>query len=162
MKHTIFIAVLSFLWTSCAMAESSQREILIDQVEATYVQATMFTPESPLVENFLASAKTVNPDVSNDTWLKVRTETADALSKVMTARGGVMDALFRKSLEPMSDDELRRLAELFQDPAYKKLQMSMANPLAQKQLMQAFANSGLAMIDAINTILANHGLKSVH
>lgn len=162
LKNAIFIAVLSFFFTSYALAQSPQREILIDQVEAAYMQSVVFTPESPIVESLLSGAKTANSNVSNATWVAIQSETAAALSKIMIARGGVMDTLLRKSLEPMSDDELRRLIELFQDPAYKKLQTSMANPLAQKQLMQAFANSALAMLGAINTILEGRGLKNVH
>jgi hypothetical protein len=159
----LFIAITCYLvlYTSAAVAQTTQRDRLIDKVGACYVQGTMLSEDSPLIDMLLAPAKSANPSVVSGTWLEIKKEIASGISKAMTEKGGLIDLLLRKSVEKLSDGELDHLDRILCDPVYTKFQTAMASPSTQKQLAQALFANTLKFNVVINSVLMRHGLKEV-
>jgi hypothetical protein len=161
MKAIVLLALI--FCSSAACAESAlPRELLIDQIEASYMQSVVLSSDSPFLAMILSNAKAQNPKASAEQWAVVKRELAPALSKVLTGKGGMLDYTLRKSFEIFSDDELVRLAQLIDDPIYRKLQTALNNPSTQLEMAKMMFNSAARMNNAINDILAKHGLNAVN
>jgi hypothetical protein len=162
MKLLIALTFYLTLFASTAIAQTSQRDLLVDKIESCYTQGTLFSADSPFIERILTSAKSANPSVSSDTWSGIKKELAPALSKIIAEKGGLIDSLLRKSVEKMSDGELDDLARILCAPVYTKFQTAMANPANQQQLAKALFSNTLKFNMAINDVLTRYGLKTVH
>ena len=162
MKSVAIIPALLLLFVSNSFAQTTSRDAIIEKIESAYTRTTMFSAESPFVKNMLAPAITANPGVSKEAWADIAKEVAPALSNVMAEKGGLMDTLLRTSLESLSEDELKRLESILNDPAYLKFQAAMAAPSVQRQLMQSVMSNTLKMGAAINGVLSKHGFNEVH
>lgn len=159
MKYIVVLAMSLAFSSSTAFAKTSPRDVLIGQVEAAYTQAMILTPDSPLFDLYLSEAKSANPEVSSATWSEIRRDLSPEVSKVLTERGGMVDAALRQSMESLSDDELKKLSVIFVDPTYKKFQAAMASPSTQKQMLQSIMASASKMNAVVDKVLAMHGLK---
>lgn len=162
MKLFVVLTSTLLILSSPAAAQTSSREVLLDHIISIYVQSAIYTADSPFTEMLLKSAKDNNPGVSRDTWLAVKKETASALSKVLTEKGGYMDTIWRMALEHMSDAELERISQILDDPAFRKFQTSMADPAIQRQMLKGLVAITLKDNMAINEILKRYGLKPMH
>jgi hypothetical protein len=161
MKAIVILALL--FCSSAASAESTlPREMLIDQIEATYMQSVMLSSDSPFLTVILSTAKAQNPNVSAEQWEGIKRELAPALSKVLTGKGGMLDYTLRKSFAIFSDDELVRLSQILDDPIYRKLQTALNNPSTQMEMAKMLFSSAAKMNGAINDILVKHGLNAVN
>lgn len=159
MKRFAGFSLFLFLSCSIAAAQASPRDVLIERCETAYLRATTLSADSPLVDMLLASTKSANREVNDDTWRVIRQEIATAVTQSLTERGSMLDTTFRKSMESLSDAELARLSQVLNDPAYTKFQSAMASPATQKQFMQAMYGDAAKFQTVANKILARHGLK---
>ncbi len=162
MKRILFLGSLLALSSAVSIANSDTREGLISQIVSQYVATTMFATDSPVVSSMLQPAMTANPGVSTETWQSVKTETAAAVTKMLTDKGSTMDVLIRSSLDSLSDKEMKVLSQVLSEPSYKKFQAAMSGPAAQQQLQAGMAKAGMQLGALINTVLASHHLNEVH
>jgi hypothetical protein len=144
-------------------AQSASREATIEHIEAlTFGQTNVYTPDSPIVALLITEAKAANPAEPQSTWDSIKAELATALAKAMTENGGPMRGVLSGALDSMSDAELNRLANMLDDPAYRKFQAALSTPSLQRRIMAASGANGARMQSALNTVLAKHGLKQAH
>jgi len=148
-------ASLSF----AASAADTSKQALIQKVTIDSMRNTVFTPDSPLLDNMLAPAKTANPNVPAVTWTAVRTETAAAMTEVLFGPDSSINAAMEQSLSQLSVQELQHLDALLTDPVLIKFQHTMASPDTQRAMMQGMASSAEKMQAAMNDVLKRHGLK---
>jgi hypothetical protein len=160
-KSLIALLLLAVI-SPVATAKAPSRDDLIDHVEAIYLQTSIFSSDSPLLDLFLQGPKAANREVSPETWSLVRKETATALNAAMTARGGALESILRKSLADLADKDLVRLATILKDPVYSKFQAALASPAVQKQMLQALMGDTVRINAAINGVLSSHGLAEIH
>jgi hypothetical protein len=149
--------------TACSFAASAAdaaKEALIHKVAVDSMRNTVFTPDSPLLDNMLAPAKAANPNVPANTWTAVRTDTASAMTDVLFGPGSGISAAMEQSLSQLSVQELQHLDALLTDPVLIKYQHTMASPDTQRAMMQGMAASALKMQAALNDVLKRHGLKA--
>ena len=161
MKYRSFVAFVFVLLCLSARAQTP-REELLEKVEAEYLSAMVFAPDSPLLKNLLAPAAKVNAAVAPDEWARVSNEASQAVTRMFTAKNGPLDMAFRASLQDLSDDELAHLDRLLGDPVYQKFQHAASTPESQRRMLQAVLANSMNMHAAVNAVLARHGLNQVH
>lgn len=162
LKPIITLAVLLALCSTAAAAQTPQRDALIDRIGTAYMQSSLVPADSPIITLFIDAAKAANPKVKNEDWEVIKREVTTTISGILMEKGGPMDYAIHKSLEVFSIDELLRLQELLEDPLYKKLQTALANPATQLEMAQVLFQSGLKINNALNGILAKHGLNTIN
>ncbi|HEY2146235.1 MAG TPA: hypothetical protein VGH12_09215 [Steroidobacteraceae bacterium] len=160
--HRLFYASILPLFLAGLPTLAASRDDLVNQIEASYVSGTLIRSDSPIIEVLLESAKSANPNVAPDVWQSVKTDSAQAITKLLTGRGGVMDTIIRESLAPLSDKELQTLSQILSDPVYQKFQQVMSAPQTQKQMFDSMRQVGAHLVDTINGILAAHHLNTPH
>lgn len=149
----------------CSLVRAAQdpgREALISRIEVQYTSSTVFGADSPFIGEMLRGAHSSNPTVDEAMWKEIQIDVAAALTSVLTAKGGALDLFLRGGLNPLSTDELKRLASLLADPVYRKFQGSMNSAANQNQMIQSIMGSSLSMMEAVNGVLAKHGLTVPH
>lgn len=162
MKSVMFIGVLLSLFTTAAWASPVSREALIQNIEDEYSSTTLFAADSPFVQTLLASAKSVNPGVSNAAWHGIAKEMEPALAKAVSGKGGLMDSLLRTPLETLSDSDLQRLTTILSDPVYQKFHTAMTSPAAQRQVVQSMMVNAWKLDAVVDQVLAEHKLNVPH
>ena len=150
----------SLISTFAHSAEDSPHSALISRIEVQYLASTVVGPDSPIIDQWIAPARTLNPEVDQATWNGVKTDVAAALTSLLTAKGSALEVFFRGALDALSDAELARLSDLLNDPVYKKFQGAMGSTENQKRMLQAFMGDSLSMGAAVNGVLEKHGLKA--
>lgn len=144
---------------SQAVAADASRDTLIRAAEMAYLKSAVFTPDSPMMDALLATAKSANPDVSDDVWASVKADTGSAITSVMFGPGSAVETTMHQSLDKLSNPELQHLTVLLSDPVMIKFQQLMADPSTQRELMQGLMGSTVKMQAAVNGVLVRHGLK---
>lgn len=163
MKSFYYAFVIAVLMSSTSHAQTPHRDMTIRLIEeVAFGQANVYTAKSPLIEMFLAPAKSANPGVSPETWEKVKSDLAAALAKAMSENGGPMGGVLTGAVDTLSDEELDRISKLLNDPIYRKFQTALSRPEVQQRIMQKSAANSMKMIAVVNTVLANSGLKVPH
>lgn len=161
MKRLVISCLFIVLSTSPTFAQTP-REALIDLAAATYLQNTLLSAESPMLDMWLQEPKAKNRQVSDETWRDIKGKFAVSLSSVLGKKDGMLDKMLRHSLNSLSDAELQRIVEILNDPTYARFQKIMASPESQKQLLQVMISDAFAMQAALNDILREYGLNEVH
>jgi hypothetical protein len=162
MRHFTFSLLILCAAANQAIAGSPSHEKLVDEIEAIYFPAAVFTADSPVIKQLLDSAAKANPGVDDVTWQSVRAETATVITRLLTAKGSIVETQFRSSVESFSDDELKVIRRIFGDPTYRKYQAAMASNAAQKNALTNSTKLGLQLTSEINAILISHQLNEVH
>jgi hypothetical protein len=155
----LLLAAGAVLGAAVTNAADAAKDTLIRKVEVDSMRNTVFTPDSPLLDSLLSSAKAANPDASEATWAAVRTDTAAAISSTLFGPDSAISAAMGQSLNQLSVQELQHLDTLLTDPVLIKFQHTMASPDTQRALIQGMAASTLKMQAAMNDVLQRHGLK---
>jgi hypothetical protein len=154
----LLVAVLSPL----VFAQTSQRDALIDRVEATYFQATLYAPDSPSIDLLCQSVSAANPGISSEKWSVLKKDISLAVANSMSERGGPLDTAIRNSLKNLSEAELETLGQILGNPVYAKFQGAIGTRSTQEQFLVAAMGAMAKMTGAVNTVLARYGLKPVH
>ncbi len=138
MRSIVLFVAGTIFSTFAHSADDSVRSALISRIEVLYLSAAMIRSDSPVVDQLLAGARTLNPDADSATWADVKTDVATALTLTLTGKGSALEAFFRSALDTLSNAELKRLSSLLNNPVYKKFQGEMSKADNQKRMMQAF------------------------
>jgi hypothetical protein len=162
LRNRSIFATLLVLLSSLSFAQSVSRDALINQIEAHYVSTAVFSADSPIIGSILQPAMRANPGIDEATWRSVKGEAAEAITKLITEKGSILDVLIRSSLQSLSDKELKSLDQLLSNIAFRKFQAAMSGPVAQQQIQSGMAKAGIQIMPLINTVLASHQLKEVH
>ena len=125
MKKTMIVLSALFLPVWAHADGSVEREALIGQIESHYNNPQLMSPDSPVLRMVLQDAQNANPGVSPQDWNRVQVETAAAFRHILTQPGGPLDRMLHQALASLTDAELRRMALISADPAYKKFQNGM-------------------------------------
>ena len=151
------------LWSSAALAQTSPREAAIARFELAYAQVVLVSAESPFMNNILMSrVKSVNPGVGRETWARITPAISAAMMKAITEKGGPLDTTLRAAVVTLTDAELDKLIDTYEDPAYRKFQAATNRPDVQDEINYAFISNALALGPAVNGILAQNGLNQIH
>lgn len=156
-KLCMLLLTLVFL-TNFANAQGLTRQQQSERIIAHYLGATV-TPDSPMVQQTLSQAKALNPNAPEDVWHVVANDLATTLSDEMTGKGSPGFESVAIALKQLSDTEIRRLDELFSDPAYRKFQSAMSSSLALEVLAAGLVRSGQSAHSAVEAVLHRHNLK---
>jgi hypothetical protein len=161
-KLFIYSASIVALWSSIVTAQTLPKRNLIDQIESIIARSTKFSDDSSLVESYMDSAKRVNPSVNNETWLVIKEKMAIALFKLISDKDAYPDPAIRKSLQNLSEAELERIGQIFNDPAYIKF-LRGAIPTTQETLEWAhvYGRNISNLYDTVNGVLENNGLNKM-
>jgi hypothetical protein len=160
--HRILYGSTWLLLLFSLSARPASHDELVNQIEASYVSGALITSDSPIIEMMLRPAREANPSVAPTVWQSVKTDAAQALTKLLTDKGGMMDTVIRQSLAPLSDQELQTLNRILNEPVYQKFQKVMAAPETQKQILDGMRQAGAHLVDTINGVLTEHHLNAPH
>jgi hypothetical protein len=158
MKRTALAFTLVVASLVC-QAQSTSREESFLRIERSFKVATLFTADSPMLVSLLQSAKSANPSVSETDWRNMQPEFATSITSALRNDGGSMLRWLHASLDQLTDAELERMAEIYEDPVFAKSQKAMSSAAAQQEAMRRNLVSARLISVGINSVLSKHGLK---
>ena len=144
---------------AAAAVKAGNRDDLVSQIEEAIGKPPPVAEQSPLVTKALTAAKTANPDVDSHTWDDVRSETAEALTRMSSGPGSSFDKRVRGALESYSDSELQSLSVKLNDPLLLRFRRALQSQ-PNDNAANAMSNM-LQMVAEINGILSKHNLKLI-
>ena len=156
------IVLLLVAFPSAVVAQPTSREDLIGKITHMYFEGSVFSGDSPVVDNLIVPARTANPRATEQQWKDVKAAVVPALANAMIGTGSPFDDITRAALRSMSDEELRRLLGLLEDPLYERFNKAISSPEAQAAMMRAMTLLGLQIGEILNSALRQQGLNEVH
>nr|WKF61500.1 hypothetical protein HUO10_006031 [Paraburkholderia busanensis] len=116
--------LLAFLGKSAdaSVKNSPATEALIEKVAALTEHGDPAAMEKMTAGYLIDASRKFNPEVPEDTWKSVRADVNDVISKKIKSGYGEQALLTRRFVESanFSDDELRHLITIMQDPVMQR------------------------------------------
>lgn len=162
MKTLKFFGALLLIVSLATQAQDNSRALLERRIELAYAKASLSSADSPWLDHLLLSAKSANPDVDGEVWASIKPEFSAAANAVFLSNGGPFGGALHSALEKLEDSELEHLANVLEDPVLARFQSALSTPASQKKTMEAIAIKALLLGQALNIVLAKHGLREVH
>lgn len=159
------LPLLAVLSSTCATAASQQDSVhqnLINQIVALSEQGDPATLEKQQAGYFIDAIKGMNPTVPTDIWDAVRKEVNEAISNKTRSGYGEQGLLVQKFLndENFSNDDLRHLILVLQDPILKKYADAMKNE-TQGEYMRNLSKATYNQVWFVVSVVARrHGLQT--
>jgi hypothetical protein len=162
----VIVASLLFVLLS-GRAHASTRsnaatEALIDQAVALTERGDPAGMEKTMAGYLIDASRRFNTNVPDDTWQSVRADVNEIISNKIRSGYGEQALLTRRFIEnaKFSDDELRRLIAILQDPVMQKWTVAMRDSETTRYMATLSQQVNNQMWSVVSIVLRRHGLQT--
>jgi hypothetical protein len=141
---------------------SAATEALIDRVVALTEHGDPAAMEKTMAGYLIEASKSFNSGVPDETWKSVRADVNEVISNKIKPGYGEQALLTRHFIESakFSDDELRRLITMLQDPVMQRWAVAMRDSSTANYMATLSQQVNNQMWFVVSIVLRRHGLQT--
>jgi hypothetical protein len=156
------LLVLLSVSAQAAVQTNAATEALIDKVVALTERGDPATTERTTAGYLIDAVKKFNAGTSDDTWKSVRSDVNEIISNKIRPGYGEQALLTRYFVEnaKFSDDELRHLITMLQDPVMQRWTVAMRDSNTANYMATLSQQVNNQMWFVVSIVLRRHGLQT--
>lgn len=158
---SLFLVLLSGS-ADASVQTNAATEALVDRVVALTEHGDPAAMEKTMAGYLIDASRKFNSEVSDDTWNSVRADVDEVISNKIQPGYGEQALLTRHFIESakFSDDDLRRLITMLQDPVMQRWAVAMRDGGTAKYMatLSQQVNNQLWLV--VSIVLRRHGLQT--
>lgn len=156
--------LLAFLYgpAKASAQTNTATDALIDRVIALTEHGDPAAMEKTMAGYQIDASRKFNPGIPDDTWGSVRSDVNDIISSKIKPGYGEQALLIRHFIEnaKFSDDELRHIITIMQDPVMQRWGIAMRNSSATTYMAKLSQQVNNQMWMVVSLVLRRHGLQT--
>ncbi|WP_321847680.1 hypothetical protein [Burkholderia diffusa] len=145
-----------------ATESNAATEALIDQAVALTERGDPASMEKTMAGYLIDASKRFNANVPDNTWQSVRADVDEIISNKIRPGYGEQALLARRFIKnaKFSDDELRHLVAMLQDPVMQRWTVAMRDGDTTRYMAALSQQVNNQMWSVVSIVLRRHGLQT--
>jgi hypothetical protein len=127
-SNLLAIFCLFGLAAGAAPGATTARNDLLERLEAFQLEYSLTSGQLPILEMIIAGERQRNPVIPEKTWVEIRSELLHNVLARVDVPGSSYDMTFRRAMENLSDEELKQMLTVSEDPAFRKYRSALSAP----------------------------------